>query len=93
MNQPMATKDHARSDLISLKSGRCHRIMICALVTAAALGLFSRGVLAGSDPALNQQLLEAAKRGDLALVKSLLDKGADLNAKDAGGRTVLMFAA
>jgi hypothetical protein len=34
----------------------------------------------------------AAKQGSLALVKLLLDKGADVNARDLEGRTVLMSA-
>jgi len=46
-----------------------------------------------TDPALNEPLLSAAKRGDAAAVKSLLSKGADVNAKTRYNQTPLMFAA
>jgi hypothetical protein len=41
---------------------------------------------------VNEDLVEASKRGDLPEVKRLLDKGADVNAKDKFGRTALMFS-
>jgi len=46
-----------------------------------------------ADPALNEELLSAAKKGDAAAVKSLLAKGADVNAKTRYNQTPLMFAA
>jgi len=42
---------------------------------------------------LNSQLLMAGSKGDLAKIRSLLDKGADVNARNEHGWTVLMFAA
>lgn len=42
---------------------------------------------------LNNQLFEAARAGDAALVASLLDKGADVNAKFRYGTTALFKAA
>jgi len=42
---------------------------------------------------LNDQLFEAARAGDAALVASLLDKGADVNAKFRYGTTALFKAA
>jgi ankyrin repeat protein len=45
------------------------------------------------DPALNEELLNAAKKGDAAAVKSLLARGADVNAKTRYNQTPLMFAA
>lgn len=42
---------------------------------------------------IDKQLREAAGRGDFAQVKSLLDKGADVNAQDKYGETALMLAA
>jgi ankyrin repeat protein len=45
------------------------------------------------DPALNEELLSAAKKGDVAAVKSLLLKGADVNAKTRYNQTPLMLAA
>jgi outer membrane protein assembly factor BamB len=41
----------------------------------------------------SEQLLEAARKGDLAGAKRLLDKGVDVNAKTAYGMTALGFAA
>ncbi len=40
------------------------------------------GRIAGALPALDEQLIGAAARGDVAGVKGLLDWGADVNAKD-----------
>jgi ankyrin repeat protein len=45
------------------------------------------------DPALGEELLAAAKKGDAATVKSLLSKGADVNAKTRYNQTPLMLAA
>lgn len=42
---------------------------------------------------LNDQLFEAARKGDAAAVTSLLDKGADVNAKFRYGQTALFKAA
>lgn len=46
-----------------------------------------------TKPALNDQLWEAARKGDAAAVKALLDKGADVNAKFRYGATALSYAA
>jgi len=40
----------------------------------------------------NSELISAIYKNDFALVKSLVDKGADVNAKDKEGRTMLMYA-
>src|SRR5215813_5986299 len=53
----------------------------------------SRSAATNADPSLNEELLNAAKRGDAAAVKSLLAKGADVNAKTRYNQTPLMFAA
>jgi outer membrane protein assembly factor BamB len=42
---------------------------------------------------LNEDLLAAARKGDVEAVKSLVAKGADVNAKSAYGATALHFAA
>ena len=42
---------------------------------------------------VNSDLLTAARQGDTNQVKALLDKGADVNAKDKYGDTALMGAA
>lgn len=43
--------------------------------------------------ALDKELLEAAKEGSTDMVRSLLDRGADVNAKDDDGWTPLHWAA
>lgn len=45
------------------------------------------------DPALSEPILNAAKRGELADVKSLLARGADINARTGYNQTPLMLAA
>ncbi|HEV2800531.1 MAG TPA: ankyrin repeat domain-containing protein [Pyrinomonadaceae bacterium] len=42
---------------------------------------------------LNDQLFEAARKGDAATVKSLLDRGVDVNSKFRYGATALSYAA
>lgn len=41
---------------------------------------------------LNEVLIEAAKDGNMLVLKAALDKGADINAKDKNGWTALMWA-
>jgi len=43
-------------------------------------------------PDMNQRLVQAADKGDLQQVQSLLDNGANVNAKDDHGSTALMLA-
>ena len=63
-------------------------ILTILLLSAATVAL-------AQDPkqALNEQLYEAVRKGDLAAVTSLLDKGADVNAKFRYGATALFKAA
>ena len=69
---------------------RLTRITLLALVTLA-LALTA----AAQDPkqALNEQLYEAARKGDPVEVKAVLDRGADVNAKFRYGATALFKAA
>ncbi len=50
-----------------------------------------------SNPSTNSQvvprLIEAARRGDIAAARELIQKGADVNATDSFGTTSLMYAA
>jgi hypothetical protein len=64
------------------------------LLLLAALFLSAFPALA-QDPKqeLNDQLFEAARKGDAAAVAALLDKGADVNAKFRYGTTALFKAA
>ena len=41
---------------------------------------------------LNQVLIESAKDGNMLVLKTALEKGADINAKDGSGMTALMYA-
>lgn len=50
-------------------------------------------VALGQTPALDEDLLTAARKGDLAGVKALLEKGAGLETKSRYGQTPLFFAA
>jgi ankyrin repeat protein len=81
-----------------MKIQRRPKIMKQWLLPALALALallvaVAGAAIASADPSLDQQLLEAAKKRDLTGVKALLDQGADPNAKDHKGNTVLMAAA
>ncbi len=69
-------------------------ILAKALVGLAVVVLLLPTLVLSEYPtALNRQLMKAAERGDLELVKALLDKGADVNATDVDGSTLLMRAA
>ena len=48
--------------------------------------------IARATATLDQQLLEAAEHGNLKLVKTLLEKGADVNSKHEYGWTTVMLA-
>ena len=59
-----------------------------------AVALISSLIAFGQDPKqkLNEQLWEASRAGDVAVVTSLLDQGADVNAKFRYGTTALFKA-
>ena len=46
-----------------------------------------------ATPAQDQELIDAAEDGDLAMVEALLSAGADVDAKNAAGVTALIYAA
>ena len=68
---------------------RRHRLTRIALVTAVTI--FSAGGSL-SFSGINSQLHEAAMRGDLASIEDLLDRGADIEAREVSGWTALMLA-
>lgn len=81
-----------------------HVALVLALCAALPLAARAQGGGSGStatnavapDPAkqaLNDQLYEAARKGDAVAVKALLDKGADVDAKFRYGATALFKAA
>ena len=57
------------------------------------LALFFQQATTDPKQALNDQLFEAVRKGDLAAVTAALDKGADVNAKFRYGATALFKAA
>lgn len=64
-----------------------------ALLALLTLALAASASAQDAKQALNEQLYEAARKGDAAEVKALLDKGADVNAKFRYGATALFKAA
>src|SRR5215204_4078103 len=69
---------------------RLTRITLTALLTLALAGT---AAAQDAKQALNEQLYEAARKGDVAEVKAALDRGADVNAKFRYGATALFKAA
>lgn len=67
------------------------RITLLALLALALAG--TAAAQAPASQTLNDQLYEAARKGDAAEVKAVLDKGADVNAKFRYGATALFKAA
>lgn len=63
--------------------------LLAAIVLLSFIAAFGQT----SKQALNDQLYEAVRKGDLAAVTSLLDQGADVNAKFRYGATALFKAA
>jgi uncharacterized protein len=66
------------------------------LLVAAALALLALPGCGGEgsgDPTADRALIEAARRGDVARVRTLLDDGADVAATDEQGATALIAAA
>ena len=64
-----------------------------AMVALLVLALLPFVAMAKDMPTLDEQLIDAADRDNVALAKTLLDKGADPNARTKGGWMPLMFAA
>jgi ankyrin repeat protein len=67
--------------------------IIRAALLALALALAPTAAAQEPKQALNEQLYEAARRGDAAEVRAVLDRGADVNAKFRYGATALFKAA
>jgi dipeptidyl aminopeptidase/acylaminoacyl peptidase/ankyrin repeat protein/outer membrane protein assembly factor BamB len=60
---------------------------------ACILKWFETHRLSAEKVALSEELLSAARKGDVAMVRALLIKGADVNARSSYGVTALSFAA
>jgi hypothetical protein len=78
---------NASQDEIAMKTAKTTILLLVLFVFQLAA--------VGQDPKqeLNNQLWEAARKGDAAAVAALLDKGADVNAKFRYGMTALFKAA
>src|SRR5215467_14143749 len=69
---------------------RPQRFVSRTQVLAFAIALCIRTIAYADN---DSDLRDAAKRGDVDSVKSLLGKGANVNSKDSDGRTALLEAA
>ena len=76
-----------------MKTRRIPKIARPRPVVFLILALLLWICVAGADVALDQQLIRAVTTRDVALVNTLLEKGANVNAKDKEGTPALMLAA
>ena len=67
------------------------RLFDAWLMTALLLGMMASATHVASDK--NQQLIDAARIGDLENARALIEAGADVNAMDEHHWTALMYAA
>ena len=71
-------------------AGSALRALVAGVLIAAGIAsAFGQSATAGRD----LELLSAAERGDAAMVRTLLDMGADVQRIDAAGNTALIRAA
>lgn len=66
--------------------------LVIPLIIILSLPL-AAGAQGDAKQDINNQLWEATRKGDAAIVRALLDKGADVNAKFRYGATALSYAA
>lgn len=86
--------DHKRMTREFPMKQRCISIVLHGWVAMVmAMALLASPAVAEDKANLDEQLRVAAENGDLALVKSLVKKGADLHAETAEGVTLLVCAA
>ena len=64
-------------------------ILLCLPLLLAGCSLVTRS----NEPPPPPPLIKAVSKGDTTTVRALLAKGADVQARDAAGRTALMYAA
>jgi ankyrin repeat protein len=77
----------------SINIQRIPVIMKWWVAVVLILALLPDRAVAEHKTVLNEQLRIAARNGDLALVKGLIDSGADIHSKTRDGVTILMNAA
>jgi len=64
----------------------------CLLIFVSVLALLPCIAMAGTEVTLDAELMQAAKTGNLPLVKILLEKGAHVETRNETGATPLMEA-
>ncbi len=69
------------------------RIVLASIVVLAAASCGGSEDTSVADPALDRQLIGAARSGELETVRSLLEQGASVTATDEGGATAPVAAA
>jgi ankyrin repeat protein len=76
----------------SPRVARSAAILAAALVLAGATAACGKDEPAAREPSLDQRLLEAAYRNDVAGARRLIAEGADVNAKDASEQSAYLIA-
>ena len=74
------------------RGGSCRRGPCCAAATPRGPIIPKVEPLKPQPFTIEDRYLDAARRGDLAMLKMCLDKGADAQAKDALGRSAFLLA-
>jgi ankyrin repeat protein len=83
----MTTSEHREG--LTMRTTPMRLMTTLTIALGTFLVLLHSPVMAADPNLLNYQLFYAARKGDLEQVKSLLSKGADVNAKDKDGGTAL----
>jgi uncharacterized protein len=97
MYHSLVKKYPVESIPVSVKSRRIPMnikqwLLVILILAVATLGC-ERSTPATLNQQLDRQLTEAVASGDVALVKTLLDEGANLDGTSKSGATLLMLAA
>ena len=70
-----------------------HRVVSPLIVLLALIIPLTASAMGSRPPAPETPLMQAAEKGETETVRSLIDQGADVNAKTKDGGTSLMLAA
>jgi ankyrin repeat protein len=69
------------------------KVLVAIVLPAMVLSLSRLAAGQANPNSMDAELIQAATRGDTAAVQKLLQKGANIEAKDIGGDSALIFAA